>query len=217
MTIECVTLETNHLFDGNPIAEQHKLRYRSIIQRQGWEVPTIRNLEFDQYDNPATTYLIWRDYNGIARGVSRLYPTDRPYMLKEVFPKLAENVPLPSSVDIWEGTRFCVDKGLDAPLRKRIIQEIILGYLEYGLQAGIKKYVGIMLPIYWNNIFEKNGWKVSYWSDVITIDNGDRIRSGEVEVSEENLALVRKKTGINESIINYGKYEGEYANNRKAI
>ena len=88
MVIECVTLENNHLFLGNAIAEQHRLRYKSIIKRQNWNVPDIREMEYDQYDNPATVYLIWRDKKNIARGVCRLYPTDRPYMLKEVFPNL---------------------------------------------------------------------------------------------------------------------------------
>ena len=56
MTIECVTLETCHHFPGNPIAEQHRLRYRCIIERQDWKVPHVRQLEYDQYDNPAATY-----------------------------------------------------------------------------------------------------------------------------------------------------------------
>jgi len=28
--IECVTLETNHLFPNNPIAAQHRLRYSTV-------------------------------------------------------------------------------------------------------------------------------------------------------------------------------------------
>jgi N-acyl-L-homoserine lactone synthetase len=84
--IDCVTISTSHFFRGNPIYEQHRLRHKCIVQRQGWNVPAIRSMEYDQYDNPAAYYLVWRDWNGKAYGSSRLCPTDRPYMLEEIFP-----------------------------------------------------------------------------------------------------------------------------------
>ena len=84
--IDCVSISTSHFFYGNPIYEQHRLRHECIVQRQSWNVPTIRNMEYDQYDNPAACYFVWRDVDGKAHGSSRLYPTDRPYMLEEVFP-----------------------------------------------------------------------------------------------------------------------------------
>lgn len=79
--VECINTENNHLYFGNALCAQHKLRFESIIQRQKWDVPFIRNMEYDTYDNPAAYYLIKRDTQGNAVGVSRLYPTDRPYML----------------------------------------------------------------------------------------------------------------------------------------
>ena len=92
MVIEIVTLENNHLYRGNALSEQHKLRFRSIVKRQAWDVPVIREHEYVQYDNPAAVYLIWRDADGIARGSSRLYPTDRPFMLKEVFSHMIQTI-----------------------------------------------------------------------------------------------------------------------------
>ena len=77
MAIECVTLETAHLFPGNPIAAQHRLRYRAIIERQQWDVPVINGLEYDNYDNPSAVYLIYRDHNLITRGATRLCHTKR--------------------------------------------------------------------------------------------------------------------------------------------
>jgi N-acyl-L-homoserine lactone synthetase len=43
--VDCVSISTNHLFAGNPIYEQHRLRHECIVQRQSWNVPTIRNME----------------------------------------------------------------------------------------------------------------------------------------------------------------------------
>ncbi len=57
--IECINIRNNHQFLANPLASQHELRFKSIIVRQGWEVPSYENLEYDSYDNPAATYLVW--------------------------------------------------------------------------------------------------------------------------------------------------------------
>jgi len=159
-------------------------------------VPYVRSMEYDQYDNPAAYYLVWRDKNNIARGVSRLYPTDRPYMLKDVFSYLVDKIELPSTHTVWEGSRFCVDQSLPPEQRKRVIQEIMLAYLEFGLKMGIKRFIGIMLPAYWRNIFISNGWDVDFLGDAKVVDEKHRVRSGWVEVSETNLKKVRERTGI---------------------
>jgi len=175
--IECVTLETNHLFDGNPVAAQHRLRYRSVIARQNWDVPTIRDLEYDDYDNPATTYLVARNSAGEADGVCRLYPTDRPYMLQRVFATLVTDIALPQSATVWEASRFCVDDRLAPEARRRIIQEIVVAYLEYGLDHGITRYIGIMYPAYWRNIFMRAGWDIEWIGAESTLASGHAIRA----------------------------------------
>jgi len=203
--IECVTLETNHLFDGNPVAAQHRLRYRSVIARQNWDVPTIRDLEYDDYDNPATTYLIARNAAGEADGVCRLYPTDRPYMLERVFRHLVTEIDLPRTATIWEASRFCVDARLPPEARRRIIQEIVVGYLEYGLEAGITRYIGLMYPAYWRNIFTRAGWDIDWLGPESTLASGHAIRAGAVAVTAEALAKVRRTTGLTEPVLTYGR------------
>lgn len=203
--IECVTMESNHQFIGNPVAAQHKLRYRSIIARQNWEVPTIRDMEYDGYDNPATTYLVYRDDAGEALGVCRLYPTDRPYMLEQVFSHLVSDIELPHNTKVWEASRFCVDERAPLELRRKIIQEIVVGYLEYGLDQGIDRYIGIMYPAYWRNIFTKSGWNIDWIGDEKKLESGHAIRAGWVEVSQSNLAKVRSTTGIHNRVISYGQ------------
>jgi acyl homoserine lactone synthase len=206
--IDCVSISTNHLFAGNPIYEQHRLRHECIVQRQSWKVPTIRNMEYDQYDNPAAYYLVWRDGAGKARGSSRLYPTDRPYMLEEVFPHLVTYVSVPKGPEVWEGSRFCVDAALEPNVRRRIIQEIIIGYLEFGLAHGIARIVGVMCPVYCRNIFVRNGWDVEWLGDVCRSEEGYRIVAGSLVVSKPVLQKVRQKTGIWENVLNFGEEAG---------
>jgi N-acyl-L-homoserine lactone synthetase len=201
--IECVTLSTNHEFDGNVICDQHRLRHSSIIERQNWNVPTIRGMEYDSYDNPAAYYLVKRDAKGQAIGSSRLYPTDRPYMISETFPHLVTKMPLPNDISVWEGSRFCVDQKLSPEMRKSIIQEIVVGYLEFALKNNVKSIIGIMFPVYWKNVFIKSGWNVNWLGDVHLSKEGHKIIAGELKVSKEILQNVRHVTGIHQEVLVY--------------
>ena len=210
MTIECVTLATNHLFDGNPIADQHRLRYKSIIERQKWNLPHINGMEYDQYDNPAAIYLVWKDENNTVRAVSRLYPTDRPFMLKEHFPHTVTYGDIPSGRQVFEGSRFCIDNSLDSKLRRQAANEIIVAYLEYGLSIGIMQIVGIMYPAYWTNLFSKYGWQPEWLGDYFVTSEGAKSRAAVLPLSQAVLNKVRSATGTHSPIINYGNAEREF-------
>lgn len=216
MAIECVTIENNHLFPNNPVAEQHRLRYRSIIERQNWDLPIIGQMEYDQYDNPSAVYLIWRDDNMIARGLSRLYPTDRPFMLKDSFSYMVNYRDIPTGSKVMEGSRFCIDKDLDLVTRKRIAQEIVLSYLEYGVRYGLNKIIGIMYPVYWRNLFENNGWKPTWIGDVEKTAEGRKTRAAILPISAEILAKVRETTGIYEDVTIFKSTNEAYIENVKA-
>jgi acyl homoserine lactone synthase len=202
--IDCVTLSTLHQFDGNPIHAQHVLRYESIINRQSWDVPTVRGMEYDTYDNPAAYYLVKRDPQGRALGCSRLYPTDRPYMLSEAFPHLVTKAPLPSSEKIWEGSRFCVDATLPPDQRQRIVQELVVGYLEFALAHDIRSIIGVMFPVYWKNIFIRSGWTVKWLGDVHRSAEGHKMIAGDLRVAPAVLEAVRRSTGIHQAVLDFG-------------
>ncbi len=201
--LDCVSISTSHLFSGNPIYEQHRLRHECIVRRQSWNIPTIRNMEYDRYDNPAAYYLVWQDGAGKARGSSRLYPTDWPYMREEVFPHLVTRIPAPKSSAVWEGSRFCVDASLTPQMRQSIIQEFIIGYLEFGLACGVTNIVGVMFPAYRRNIFVRNGWDVEWIGEISKSAEGHKIIAGSLTVSEEVLRKVRERTVIYKAILNY--------------
>ncbi len=197
--IDCVDLETSHFF-GDALASQHRLRYRVFVERQGWAMPTHHGMEYDQYDTPAANYLVWRDDNGEVQGVSRLSPTNRPYMLAETWPDMVSRIPLPSSHDVWEGTRFGIDKSLDPALRKRILSKIVCAYLEFSLRNGIKKIIGVMPTLIWRAVFVRSGWPVDFIGEPRML-NGDKIVAATMDVTPEILARVRAKTGIHYPVL----------------
>ncbi|PCI97000.1 MAG: hypothetical protein COB14_09540 [Alphaproteobacteria bacterium] len=204
--IEFVDMSNNCNFIGNPILEQHKLRYNAIIERQDWNVPSYKKLEFDQYDNPATKYLIYRDEGDIVRGVSRFYPTTLPYMLEEQFSHFVTDMEIPKNERIWEGSRFCIDNTLNAPSRKKIINEIVVAYLEACLFFDVHSVVGLMYPAYWRGLFIQAGWPIEFIGDVIKLDDGHKARAAILPVSQSILANVRETTGIHYKTVNFGEY-----------
>ncbi len=82
-------------------------RHKIFVERLGWALETKNNQELDQFDRPDTVYIIAQDHHEQIHGCARLLPTDKPYLLGEVFPQLIPNgLPLPNSSDIWELSRF---------------------------------------------------------------------------------------------------------------
>lgn len=210
--IKFVTLDNVHRFHDNPLVAQHRLRYKSIILRQRWNVPHYHEKEFDEYDNPASKYLVYMGENGVAYGVSRLYPTTLPYMLEEKFSNFmtARKGPV-CDERIWEGSRFCIEDSLPKEIRQRIIQEIVVGYLETALKFNVRAIIGLMHPVYWKNVFINSGWRMDFMGEALKLEDGSKARAGWLPCTEEMLLNVRRVTGIQENIVNFGVANEERA------
>lgn len=83
-----------------------RYRHRVFIETLGWDLPTSASLELDQFDRADTIYLAAREEDGRLVGTARLLPTDRPYLLGEVFPQLMGDAQPPRRSDVWELSRF---------------------------------------------------------------------------------------------------------------
>ncbi|UCH74161.1 MAG: hypothetical protein JSU82_17945 [Rhodospirillales bacterium] len=140
--IDVVTLASSHLF-GDALASQARLRYRMFIACRNIEHACFEGMEYDQFDTPAAVYLLWRDADGEARCMTRLLRTTVPYMVKSFWPHLAEPADLPSSTDVWEGTRLCVDIALDRRTRQRALAELLCGVTEYLRSQGAQHLIGV--------------------------------------------------------------------------
>jgi len=198
----CVTHTNNYYLPHNLLISQHKLRYQAIIERQDWDVPSIEAMEYDQFDNLASVYIVSSDHKGIARGTARLCPTTRPYMLKEVFSHLV-NGDLPTRDDVLEGSRFCVDNTLPLGQRKRVQQELVYGYLEYALANRCTSILGVMHPAYWRGLFARNGWPVEPLGDIHKVPDGKDALAGRLNITSETLRRVQQATGITGSLLQY--------------
>ena len=193
MTVVCLSWETVHLH-GETWISHHRLRHRLFVERQGWEIPTYRGMEYDEFDTPAAKYLLWVDDAGEARGVARLLPTTRPYMLKKFWPDMMSGEP-PESDSVWEATRFGCDQSLDATTRKRVVAEILCAMQEFGIQNGINRYLAVMPLRLLKRVVVNAGCKVTVLGPEQMLGNLPAAASY-LTVAPEVLAEVRRRASI---------------------
>jgi N-acyl-L-homoserine lactone synthetase len=204
--IDCVTIATAHCFSGNLIAAQHRLRYQEVIAKEDWNnIYVADKMEFDRYDNVATEYFIARNAEGDVLGVCRSYPTTIPYMLADVFPFLASEK-LPSSHKVHEASRLVLDRSLlSKEARRPVVDELIVAYMERGMQRKIDGYVGFMLPRIWDSTFTRAAWDVEWLGPEMSLPGtADIVRAAFMPVNERMNHKIREATGIRNSVVSCG-------------
>ena len=199
--IDVLTWENAHFY-GSALASQHRLRYRLFVERQGWNVPCYQGMEYDQFDTPAAVYLVSRGERGEARGITRLIPTTRPYMIKDLWSDFVEESNLPTAPHVWEGTRFGVDQNLEPALRERIVRELVLACLEFGLLNDIRHYLVLMpVPII-KRIIGGAGCQYEWLGDSRNIGR-HRVAVARVTVSPQALGEARRRFGLFSPVLNH--------------
>lgn len=143
--IEGFSLGTAHFFN-DALASQARLRHRVFVERRSLPHDTYGGLEYDAFDTPAAVYLVWRDAGLVVRGLIRLLPTTRPYMLQTFWPELVEDGRLPAAPDVWEITRVCVDQTVPSAMRRRIMPELLCAVAEHFERNGVSAMVGVTRP-----------------------------------------------------------------------
>ncbi|MCD8498108.1 MAG: GNAT family N-acetyltransferase [Alphaproteobacteria bacterium] len=182
----------------------------------GWKqgLTAHENTEADNFDKPGTRYLVSRcEHDGRILGVTRLFPTvdelTEPgtigqFMISESFRSLV-TTELPSGPKIYEASRLVVHPRLrdDRDRRRAVVNELIVGYMEYALYKRLDAYVALMNPHYWK-VFERPGWEVDYLGPETDI-GGEVVRVGRLWVNEEINRTIRESTGLLDPVLDFGR------------
>lgn len=198
--IDAITLETAHHL-GDALASMHRLRHRVFVERQKYQVPTYRNMEWDQFDTPAAVYLVWRDEDGEARAVTRLIPTTLPYMIQELWADLVDGQTLPSDENVWEATRFGIDRGLSPDKRREVLGELVCGCLEFGLRNDIAEFLCVMPIQIINGAIRAAGVTVDVLGEPKKL-GGLPVVSGRVHITRQALLSARRFYGLKNPVLN---------------
>ncbi|AYJ84852.1 autoinducer synthase (plasmid) [Sphingomonas paeninsulae] len=108
-----------------------------------WDVPVLAGLyEIDQFDDQHASYLVLTDENDAHMASARLLPTTREHILGDIFPELCE-VPAPRGETIYEITRFCLDRSLNARDRRTVRDTLVNAIVGHALVNDITTYTAI--------------------------------------------------------------------------
>ena len=196
--LSLVTYENLDRF-GKIFHGQFRLRHEGFLQRQDYNVKQYKGMEYDQYDTPATAYLIYHEEDAVL-GVNRLTPTTQCCMLKDLSPDLVDDKSLLEDPLVWEGTRYCISKEVEPDKRKQIIHEMAVAYLEFGLSMGLKKIIGMMPTYIIRSVFERPGIEMEPLGKIALIE-GHKVKAVAIPVEQKQLENVRSRTGVDYPVL----------------
>jgi acyl-homoserine lactone synthase len=175
--------------------QQFRLRREVFVEECGWKEFDRGDYETDQYDTADAIYVVSIDPNENVLGGFRLYPTELPHMLSEVFSSMVEG-PILQRSDVLELTRLAIA----APARNsKNYCELFLGLLEYGLSEGISGTTALIRTLR-IPIVQSVGMKVIPLGLPKDID-GEMLTAVLFEIDEESLTRVRKSAGVFTTVI----------------
>lgn len=189
----CLNWETIHLH-GEAWVSHHRLRHRVFVERLGWDVPSYCGMEHDRFDTPWTQYLLSVDDAGQTRGMVRLLPTTRPYMLQQLWPEMVQEG-LPESAVVWEASRFGCDRSLEPQMRRRVVNEILCATQEFGVQRNLEGFLVVMPLRLLTTVVAKAGYAVRLLGGERMLGNLPAT-AAYLEVSPEILATVRQRCSL---------------------
>jgi acyl-homoserine lactone synthase len=118
-------------------------RKRVFIDLLKWDIPALDDkYEIDGFDNEHAEYVILTDRDGVHLASARLLSTTRPHILGAFFPELCDG-DVPVGESIFEITRFCLDRDLNAAERRVARNQLITALVEHALANGIERYTGV--------------------------------------------------------------------------
>jgi len=122
---------------GELFANMLRARRELFIVHNKWNLPEAMGMEFDQYDTPASRWIVVHDEDGRVMAGNRLTPTTAKcgiytYMIRDAQRGLLDSIPAhllydeaPVSETIWESSRLFVSHEVPAHLRRRVHATLI--------------------------------------------------------------------------------------------
>ena len=131
MLTTTLSFENLHAY-GDLFANLFRARKATFISLKQWRLPEAMGMEYDQYDTPASRWVVVHDeFNNIMAG-NRLTPTTArcglyTYMIRDAQRGLLDELPTdllyeeaPVSDSIWESSRLFVSHDVPASTRRKV-------------------------------------------------------------------------------------------------
>jgi len=122
---------------GELFANMLRARRELFIVHNKWNLPEAMGMEYDQYDTPASRWVVVHDEEGQVLAGNRLTPTTTKcgiysYMIRDAQRGLLDTIPAhllyeeaPVAPHIWESSRLFVSHDVPSSIRRRVHAQLI--------------------------------------------------------------------------------------------
>jgi acyl homoserine lactone synthase len=122
---------------GELFANMLRARRELFIVHNKWDLPQAMGMEYDQYDTPASRWVVVHDDNGRVLAGNRLTPTTAKcgiysYMIRDAQRGLLDTIPscllhepAPVGAHIWESSRLFVAHDVPSSVRRKVHAQLI--------------------------------------------------------------------------------------------
>jgi len=176
-------------------ASMHRLRHKLYRDGAKWSVPEHLGMEYDEFDTMTARYLVGIDETGTVRAQSRMITCDKPYMLAQLWPELAQSVPLPRSAADAEGSRTGVDVSLPVEEYRQWFFKLLIANVEWAVSQGVDRLSFVTYQRVAEKSMEGAGLPVTYYGPTMSFPDG-RFIAGYFPVSTHLAHDLRRRNGI---------------------
>jgi acyl homoserine lactone synthase len=137
--MQTTTLSFENLHNhGELFANMLRTRRELFIVQNKWDLPEALGMEYDQYDTPASRWVVVHDDLGQVLAGNRLTPTTArcgiySYMIRDAQRGLLDTIPAhllhkeaPEGETVWESSRLFVSPHVPAGTRRRVHAQLVL-------------------------------------------------------------------------------------------
>ncbi len=168
---------------GELFANLFRARKQSFIVQKNWDLPEALDMEYDQYDTPASRWIAIHNLGEIYAGI-RLTPTTTycgiySYMIRDAQRGLLDTIPqnllydeAPVSENTWESTRVFVSHTTPQRIRRRVHAYMVGAMLKSARELGATRLIALTAAN-WPRWFGRCGLDAEAAGPIMFIDDGD--------------------------------------------
>lgn len=169
---------------GELFANMLRARRELFIVHNKWNLPEALGMEYDQYDTPASRWVVVHDANGQVLAGNRLTPTNTScgvysYMIRDAQRGLLDTIPqhllyeeAPVAPHIWESSRLFVSHDVPSSIRRRVHAQLIAELGDSVRLLGATHCL-TLLAATWPRWADRVGVKMKAMGPVMEIDGID--------------------------------------------
>ena len=165
---------------GDLLVRLLKARKQSFIIDRKWNLPEAEDMEYDQYDTPASRWIAVHEDGEVLAGI-RLTPTTArcgmyTYMIRDAQRGMLADIPsnlldfdAPVDDKIWESSRVFISKNVPAKERQAVQRHLMMELIKVAKEEGAEKLLG-MVPALWPRWIRRLGLHAEPAGPVMNLD-----------------------------------------------